>query len=79
VTKRDKRIERLRQNPRNVRFEELDTLLRALGFERRQQGSHVTYSDGSHQITVPIRKPFMKPIYIKFVLRMIDELDDSES
>lgn len=76
MSKHDKRIERLRQNPRNVRFEEIDVLLRALGFEGRQKGSHVTYTDGTHRITVPINKPFIKPIYVKLALQVIDELED---
>lgn len=72
----DKRLERMRRNPKNVRFEELDVLLRALGFEGRQKGSHMTYTNGQQQITVPVHKPFIKPIYIKLVLEIIDELDD---
>ena len=33
MTKRDKRIERMRQNPKAVRFEELDLVLDELGAE----------------------------------------------
>jgi predicted RNA binding protein YcfA (HicA-like mRNA interferase family) len=76
VSRFDKRLERLRRNPKNVRFEELDVLLRSLGFEGRQKGSHMTYTNGRHQITVPIHKPFIKPIYIKLVLQLLDELED---
>lgn len=76
MSKRNKQIERWRQNPKNVRFEKLDFLLRALGFESRQKGSHLTYTNGTHRITVPIDKPFIKPVYIKLVLQIIDELED---
>jgi len=35
MAKRDKRLEKIRNNPKDVRFEELDQLLRDYGFERR--------------------------------------------
>ena len=76
MSRRDKQIERMRQNPKNVRFQELDVLLRALGFEGRQRGSHMTYTNGIQRITVPLHKPFIKPIYIRLVLQVIDELSD---
>lgn len=76
MSRRDKQIERMRQNPKNVRFEDIDVLLRALGFEGRQRGSHVTYANGRHQITVPFQKPFIKPVYVKLLLQLLDELEE---
>jgi predicted RNA binding protein YcfA (HicA-like mRNA interferase family) len=77
MTKYQKFIEKLRQNPKNVRFEEIDSLLQRLGFEKRQRGSHVTYLiSGKPPMTIPIRKPFILPVYVKQVLQMLDELDD---
>ncbi len=38
MSKRKKLLERMRRNPQNVRFAEIDTLLLAFGFERRQRG-----------------------------------------
>ncbi|MGB3682521.1 MAG: type II toxin-antitoxin system HicA family toxin [Rubrobacteraceae bacterium] len=43
MVKDDKIIRKMKQSPRNVRFEELDGLLRRRGFEGTQRGSHVQY------------------------------------
>jgi len=56
MSKREKLLEKLRQNPKNVRFDDIDTLLSGLGFEKRQRGSHVTFSQKAcGRITVPIK------------------------
>ena len=74
--KKEKLIQRLRQNPRNVRFEDIDKLLLSLGFEKRQKGSHATYIlKEQGRITVPFRKPFILPVYVKEVLKLLDEMD----
>ena len=74
--KKDKRLKKIRQNPKNVRFEDIDKLLLSLGFEKRQRGSHVTYVlKGQGRITIPFRKPFILPVYVKEVLKLLDELD----
>lgn len=71
----EKLLERFRQNPRNVRFEEMDKLLLALGFEKQQKGSHATYVlKGQGRITIPFRKPFILPVYVKEVLNLLDEM-----
>ena len=76
MSKRQKAIEKLRRNPRNVRFEEVDTLLISLGFEKRQKGSHAFYSLGHHRISIPFRRPFILPCYVQNVLQLLDELDE---
>jgi hypothetical protein len=75
--KREKTFYRFRNNPSNVRYEELGALLIYLGFEKRQEGtSHVVFSiQGCLPITIPIRKPFFKTVYVKKVIKVIDELD----
>jgi predicted RNA binding protein YcfA (HicA-like mRNA interferase family) len=76
MSKKEKLLERFRQNPRNVRFEEMDTLLLTLGFEKRQKGSHATYIlKGQGRISIPFRKPFILPVYVKEVLNLLDEID----
>jgi predicted RNA binding protein YcfA (HicA-like mRNA interferase family) len=75
MSQTEKLLERFRQNPRNVRFEEMDKLLLALGFEKRQKGSHATYIlKGQGRITIPFRKPFILPVYVKEVLNLLDEM-----
>lgn len=79
MTKRDKRIERMRQNPKAVRFEELEAALLEAGFERRQEGgSHVIYRLGAYRFTIPRRRPFVNAVYVKQVLLVLDELGAQE-
>ena len=79
MTKRDKRIERMRQNPKAVRFEELDLVLLDVGFQRRQEsGNHVVYRLGEYRFTIPKHRPFVKEIYVKQVLQVLDEIGGQE-
>ncbi len=74
--KKEKLIRKLRQNPKNVRFNDIDKLLLSLGFEKRQRGSHATYIlKGSGRITIPMRKPFILPVYVKEVLKLLEEIN----
>ena len=76
MTKRDKLIERLKNNPNNVRFEELQTLLLSFGFEERQPSggsSHYTYTYGTCVQTIPKHKPVNK-IYVKMVIKIIEQI-----
>lgn len=76
MSRQEKLLARIRQNPKNVRFEEIDNLLLRLGFDKRQKGSHAFYSfRGKYPITIPFRKPFILPVYVKNVLKIIDELE----
>ena len=65
MTKPDKLRKRIEQEPKNVRFEDLDRLLLAYGLEVRQAGhggSHHFYSKGRVTITVPRRRQQMPPV-----------------
>ena len=76
MSKHEKLLEKIRQNPRNVRFEQIDALLLSFGFEKRQKGSHATYIlAGIRPITVPFRKPFILPIYVKQILERLAEIE----
>ncbi len=47
MSKKEKRLQRILQNPKDVRFSELDAVLTEYGYERRQSdkgGSHYVYS-----------------------------------
>lgn len=82
MSKREKAIAKLRQNPKNVRFEEIESILIGIGFTRRQEGtSHAIFTYGKHRLTVPHRKPFVLPVYVKQILEEIDKIDleDDES
>lgn len=78
MSKREKLLIRFRNNPKTVRFEEIDSLLLRLGFDKRQTGSHATYTFGQHLITVPFRKPYVLPVYVKNILAILDGMESSE-
>lgn len=80
MTKREKRIRKLFQNPKTVTFKELDQVLRTSGFEVRQPhsgSSHYVYTKEEIQISVPFRRPFVKEVYIKRVLEFLGGQDES--
>lgn len=82
MSKKEKALAKLRQNPKHVRFDEIEKILLRLGFKKRQDGtSHATFTFGKHIITVPKRKPFVKPKYVELALEMLDkikELDEGD-
>lgn len=78
MAKLEKLLLKIRNNPQSVAFEDLDKLLNAYGFQRRQPrsgSSHYVYSLGSRHITVPYKRPVVKALYVKQVLAILDELD----
>lgn len=78
MAKLQKLLLRIRNNPQRVTFEDLDKLLSAYGFARRQPrsgSSHYVYSLRKHHITVPYKRPHVNAIYVKQVLAILDELD----
>lgn len=88
MSKRKKRLERIRQNPNNVSLEDLRKVLDDYGFEYRQTvGSHYTFTvkiNGEDKLlVVPYRRP-VKLIYVKKALKLIDQIieeqeDDDDS
>lgn len=78
MSKRKKRLERIRNNPKNVSFDELRHLLEDYGFTLRHiAGSHYTFSvtihDQDHLLVVPFNRP-IKAIYVKKALQLIDKV-----
>jgi len=80
-----KRIQKLRarieQNPRHVRFEDLDRLLHGYGFAVRQPqrgSSHYVYKRGQWLLTVPYRRPHPREHYVKEALAYIEEIEALE-
>jgi hypothetical protein len=72
--KYEKLLEKMRQNPRDWRIDELKKIADRLEVDYRQPGtSHVTFrSHNGNKLTVPARKP-IKPIYIKQFIDLVDE------
>jgi len=80
VAKRDKRTEAMRQNPRNVRPDDLDAVLKAAGYQvRNQSGSHKNYQRGSDSLVIPQHKPFLKPVYVRAALDALAQHADTDN
>ncbi|MCZ6156470.1 type II toxin-antitoxin system HicA family toxin [Campylobacter ureolyticus] len=73
MSKEEKLIKELENNPKNVRFEILEKLLISNGFRLRCiKGSHHQFTNNKILITLPYNKP-MKRYYVKLVLDAIKD------
>ena len=74
MTKINKFLSKLRNNPRDWQIETLKEIAKRYNIEWRQPGtSHVTFRHpNGTKLTVPAHRP-IKPIYIKKFIRLIDE------
>lgn len=72
LSKKDKIIKDLKNNPNNVRFETLKILLESEGYECfNKGGSHYQFRKKEYDlITIPFKRP-IKAIYVKMVLKAI--------
>ena len=79
--RRDKLLERMRTNPQNdSRIEDVQTLANRYGLSisrPKRGGSHVTlrHNSGS-MLTIPAHRP-IKPVYIRKLVEMIDQLGEN--
>ena len=84
MAKGEKRLERMRANPRDDwRIEDVESVCRAFGIDIRKPGSgssHVTVSHPSQRaiLTIPARKP-IKPFYIVELVSFIDSVVEANS
>ncbi|MCY0877340.1 MAG: type II toxin-antitoxin system HicA family toxin [Firmicutes bacterium] len=72
----EKLLARIRRHPKTVTFDELDILLQRAGFVRRQPrsgSSHYVYIKGNRILTVPKHSPYVKAVYVKQALKVLDE------
>ncbi|MBC7341771.1 MAG: type II toxin-antitoxin system HicA family toxin [Clostridia bacterium] len=70
----EKLYEKVKRNPRQVRFDELRKLLLRAGFRERQPrggSSHYTYVKDGKLITVPRDNP-VKPEYVKEAIEALE-------
>lgn len=80
MTKREKRLQKIRQNPRNVPFDDLKSVLEDYGFVMRtgKGTSHRFFfrkiGDRAWPLTIPFKKPHIKFVYVKQALEAIDEI-----
>jgi predicted RNA binding protein YcfA (HicA-like mRNA interferase family) len=77
----DKLVEAMRNNPRDWAIEDIQRACKAAGLacDTPKRGSH--YKIGHAQLatilTVPYNRP-IKPIYIRELIKMIDQMEDRE-
>ncbi len=71
-----KLVKKILNNPKNVRFKDIDKLLKAFGYKAKQPKSgsiHFVYrKEGVNPITVPYKRPFVKEIYIKQIIKILN-------
>lgn len=77
MTTREKRELAIRNNPKNVRFDDLDALLKDNGFLCKQPGggsSHYTYVHPllANVLTIPFHKPHLKPAFVVKAVKAVD-------
>ncbi len=67
------------ENPKHVRFEDIDKLLREFGFEVKQprggSSHHIYRKDGYKPIVIPFKRPFVREFYVKDVIKIL-KLED---
>lgn len=81
MSKLEKLLAKIRNNPKAVAFDDLDHLLQHCGFIRRQPGSgssHYVYTHGSSRITVPRNRPYLKAVYVKQALALLEQVLEDE-
>lgn len=74
MSKKAKRLEAIKNNPKTVRPEELEAALIEAGFAKRQgKGDHVRFTKGNTALTIDYRRPYVLSVYVKQVLEAIEE------
>ncbi len=76
MTQRDKLLARIRSHPKNVRFDDLQTLLGYYGYQLvRVSGSHHRYQrQGSPPVTISRHGAHVHSAAVEEVLRILDTL-----
>ncbi len=78
MSKREKRLLKIRQNPKNVTFQELSTILESYGFIlKRSTGSHHSFQINIGDLELLVVIPFARPVgiaYVKEAIKLIDEI-----
>ena len=76
MSKCKKLLQRIKNNPKTVRFEELDKILRHEEYEPFQPrggSSHYTYrKTGKRAITIPRQIPYVNECYVLDVLEALE-------
>jgi len=74
MSKKEKRIESIKNNPKNVKFQNLKKVLENLGYKAiNNGGSHYVFTkENATSLTIPFRNP-VKVVYVKQVISIIED------
>jgi hypothetical protein len=78
MARADKRLQKMRQNPRDWRIEDIQSVADSLGIEwLHDGGSHVIFRSpyGEH-LSIPARRP-IKPVYITKFLALAESVKEA--
>ena len=81
MVKNNKLLDKMRQNPRDWRIQEIKTIAKRYGINVRQgKGSHVVLEHPSwiELLTIPAHRP-IKPIYVKKLIKLIEDMRQAEN
>ncbi len=79
MSKLEKLLQKIKNNPKQVRFDELDKILTRSGFTRRQPrsgSSHYYYTKGSLQISIPYRQPYILTTYAVAAIKLLERMGE---
>ncbi|MDN5345165.1 MAG: hypothetical protein PWQ18_1279 [Clostridia bacterium] len=79
--KLEKLLDRIKRNPKTVRFDEIDKILQKAGFIRSQPGggsSHYIYRKGKYKLVVPYRQPYILQGYIIRAIKLLEGANEDE-
>ena len=77
MSKRQKRLEKIRANPRQVRFADLRSALESLQFRARPgKGDHWVFEHDllTYVVTVDPRRPVVLAVYVRQALKAADDV-----
>lgn len=78
MTKSEKREQAIRNNPKNVRFDDLDVFLRSYDFIGEPASSHVTYRHARYaDLRITVVKPHgganqVNVVYVREAIALVD-------
>ncbi len=80
MSKKGKEFEKIKNNPKNIKFNTIDKLLKQYGFTVRQPkggSSQYTYKKDKLSLTIPKHSP-VREVYIKKAVQFIEEVLKNE-
>lgn len=83
MSRKQKTLQKIRQNPSHVSFKDIDKVLTWYGFTCRQPGGgsshyfyHLRVGGRKFPLTIPYKRPHVGRTYVKDMLAVLDELDE---